>query len=92
MDQRICIKVCEKNAIKCERIFEMLTMAFSESTISRTQVQLWYNRMKHTTAKIVPKLLNFEQKQSRMDITQEMLTAFNDDPDLLKEVITGDES
>ena len=27
-----------------------------------------------------------------MDIDQEMLTAFKDDPDLLKKVITGDES
>ena len=27
-----------------------------------------------------------------MDIAQEMLTTFNDDPDLLKKVITGDES
>ena len=46
--------------------------------------------MKRSTAKIVPKLLNFEQKERR--IAQEMLTMFNDDPDLLKKVITGDES
>ena len=43
--------------------------------------------MKRAAAKIVPKLLNFEQKQCRMDIAQEMLTTLNDDPDLLKEVI-----
>ena len=48
--------------------------------------------MKHATANIVPKLLNFEQKQHRMDIPQEMLTTFNDASDLLKKVITGDES
>ena len=48
--------------------------------------------MKHAAAKIVPKLLNFELKQRRMDIAQEMLTTFNDDPDLLKKVITGDET
>ena len=35
-------------------------------------------------------MLDFEQQQSRMDIAQEMLTTFNDDPDLLKKVITGD--
>ena len=40
--------------------------------------------MKHGEAKIVPKLLNFEQKQRRMDIAQEMLTMFNNDSDLLK--------
>ena len=43
-------------------------------------------------SKIVPKLLNFEQKQRRMDIAQEMLTKFNDDPDLLRKIKTGDES
>ena len=48
--------------------------------------------MKREAAKIVKKLLNFEQKQRCMDIAQEMLSTFNDDPDLLKKVITGDES
>ena len=134
----------------------MLTVVFGESTVSRTQVQLWQNRfkkgrenvnndacsgrpitsttdenigavkkmildnhpitirvvaddinisfnscqaiftvglgMKRAAAKIVAKLINFEQKQSCMDIAQEMLTAFKDDQDLLKKVITGDES
>ena len=42
-------------------------------------------------AKIVPKLLNFEQKQCRIDIFQDVLMTFNDDLDLLKNVITGDE-
>ena len=34
--------------------------------------------------KIVPKFLNFEQKQRHTDIAQEILVTFNDDPDLLK--------
>ena len=42
--------------------------------------------MKRAAAKIVLKLLHFEQKQSRMDIAQEMLTMFNNDPDMLKKV------
>ena len=41
---------------------------------------------------IVPKLLNFHQEQRRIDIAQEMLTMFNDYPDLLKKVIIDDES
>ena len=45
--------------------------------------------MKRAAAKIVKKLLNFEQNQRRMDIAHEMLTTFNEDPDLLKKVITG---
>ena len=48
--------------------------------------------MKRGAAKIVPKLQNFEQKQRRINIAQEMLAMFNDDLDLLIKVITGDES
>ena len=47
--------------------------------------------MKHAAAKIVPKLLNFEQKQCRMDIAQKMMTTFNNHSDLLNKVITSDE-
>ena len=43
---RNCIKFCIKTEIKCAKTFEMLTVAFGESTMSRTQVQLWYNRFK----------------------------------------------
>ena len=39
-----------------------------------------FTGMKSVAAKIVLKLLNFKQKQRRMDIAQKMLTAFNDDP------------
>ena len=46
MDPRNCIKFCVKNEIKCARTFEMLIAAFSESTMSRTQVQSWSKRFK----------------------------------------------
>ena len=39
---------------------------------------------KRAAARIVPKLLNFEQKQCHNDIAQDMLTTFEDDPDLLQ--------
>ena len=48
MNQRSCIKLCVKKEIKCARTFEILAAAFGESTMSRTQVQLWYNRFKAT--------------------------------------------
>ena len=131
----------------------MLILALGKSTLSRTQVQLWYKRfkkgredvnddaclgrtststtdeiikamkkvvldnrritireladdvgilfglcqgifmdilgMKRESAKIFPKLLNFVQKQRRLDSAQEMLRTFNYDQDLLKKVITG---
>ena len=46
---------------------------------------------KRAAAQIVSKIQNFKHKQLRMVIAQEMLTTFNDDPDLLKNVVTGDE-
>ena len=46
--------------------------------------------MKRAVVKFVPKLFNFEQKQHRMAIAQEMLTTLNDNTDWLKKVITGD--
>ena len=48
--------------------------------------------LKRVAAKFVPKLLNFDQKTRCMTIAQKMLNDVNDDPDLLKKVITGDES
>ena len=48
--------------------------------------------MKRAATKIVPKLLNFEQKQRRKDMAKEMLTTSNDDLDMLKKFITGNES
>ena len=44
--------------------------------------------MRRVSAKIVLKLLNFDQKNRRMSIAQELLNDVNDDPDLLKRVIT----
>ena len=46
MDQRNCINPLVKNEIKSARTFEILTVPFDECTMSRTQVQLWYNRIK----------------------------------------------
>ena len=37
-------------------------------------------------------MLNFEQKQRRMKVAQESLNEVNDDAELLKCIITGDET
>ncbi|UYV74987.1 CCNK, partial [Cordylochernes scorpioides] len=47
--------------------------------------------MRRVAAKFVPKLLNCDQKQHRMNIANEMLDSVRDDPHLLQRVITGDE-
>jgi len=48
--------------------------------------------IKRVTAKFVPKLLNFEQKQWRMKVVQELLNEASNDKELLKRVISGDET
>ena len=48
--------------------------------------------MKRVAEKFVPKLFNFEQKQRRMEVAQESLNEVNDDAELLKRIITGDET
>ncbi|XP_060845908.1 protein GVQW3-like [Rhopalosiphum padi] len=48
--------------------------------------------MKRVAAKFIPKLLNFDQKNNRMNIAQELLNDVNDDPSLLERAITGDET
>ncbi|XP_011049530.1 PREDICTED: putative uncharacterized protein FLJ37770 [Acromyrmex echinatior] len=48
--------------------------------------------MRRIAAKFVPKLLNFDQKQHRINIVKELLDSVRDDPNVLQRVITGDES
>ncbi|UYV83425.1 hypothetical protein LAZ67_23000967 [Cordylochernes scorpioides] len=156
MNQRTCIKFCVKNEIKCADAFRMLTVAYGEASLDRSNVYRWYkmfsegredvndeeragrpststtdekinevekmilaNRritvrevaedlnisigsfhsifindlgMRRIAAKFVPKLLNCDQKQHRMNIANEMLDSVRDDPNLLQRVITGDEA
>ncbi|XP_011860288.1 PREDICTED: putative uncharacterized protein FLJ37770 [Vollenhovia emeryi] len=42
MDQRICIKFCVKNKIKCADAFRMLTVAYGEATLNQSNVYRWY--------------------------------------------------
>ncbi|UYV78290.1 hypothetical protein LAZ67_16000864 [Cordylochernes scorpioides] len=141
---------------KCADAFRMLTVAYGEATLDRSNVYRWYkmfsegredvndeeragrpststtdekinevekmilaNRritvrevaedlnisigschsifindlgMRRVAAKFVPKLLNCDQKQHRMNIANEMLDYVRDDPNLLQRVITGDEA
>ena len=62
--------------------------------IVRLMSSNFYGCFRHETCctEVVSKLLNFEQNQLRMDIAQDMLTTFNNNPDFLKKVITCDES
>ena len=48
--------------------------------------------MRKICAKMVPKLLDNDQKEWRMEVCQNILEHLQTEPDLLKRVITGDES
>jgi len=48
--------------------------------------------MRRVSAKFVPKLLTMEQKQLRLEVSQDMLDYAESDPEFLNIVITGDES
>ncbi|KAG5341362.1 GVQW3 protein, partial [Acromyrmex heyeri] len=42
VDQKMCIKFCVKNKIKCADAFRMLTVAYGEATLDRSNVYRWY--------------------------------------------------
>ena len=42
MEQRIYIKFYVKNKIKCADAFQMLTVAYGEATLNRSNVYRWY--------------------------------------------------
>ena len=48
--------------------------------------------MTRVAAKIVPKLLHFDQKQHRINIAEEILDSVRDNPNLRQRVTTSDES
>jgi hypothetical protein len=48
--------------------------------------------MHQIAAKSVPRLLTDDQKQKRVDVSQELLDQANDDDNFLKNIIRGDET
>ena len=48
--------------------------------------------MKRVAARLVPKDLNFLQKERRVEVAKEMFSNVADDPTFIKRIITGDET
>lgn len=46
MEQRICIKFCVKNNIKCCDVLKMIETAFGDDAMSKATVCRWYKRFK----------------------------------------------
>nr|XP_050038879.1 uncharacterized protein LOC126536027 [Dermacentor andersoni] len=62
------------------------------STFSAHSIMTKNLAMKRVAAKFVPKLLAVEQKQLRVEVSQDMLDSTNSDPNFMSTIITGDES
>ncbi|RLU18027.1 hypothetical protein DMN91_010269 [Ooceraea biroi] len=45
-EQRICIKFCVKNGIKCANVVRMLQTAFGDQAMSQNRVFEWYRRFR----------------------------------------------
>ncbi|UYV69802.1 hypothetical protein LAZ67_7000778 [Cordylochernes scorpioides] len=105
-DQRICIKFCVKNGFKGAEIFWMLQTAYGDAVMSRRRVFQWYKRFKKgreetadnersgrpstsTTPEKVDKVLELNARKETASLNFEATT---DDPELLKRVITGDQT
>ena len=48
--------------------------------------------MRKVCAKMMPRLLNDDQKERRMQVCQDIIQRLQIEPDLLRRVITGDET
>ena len=48
--------------------------------------------MRKVCAKMVPRLLNDDQKERRMQVCQDIIERLQTEPDLLRRIITGDET
>ncbi|UYV71449.1 hypothetical protein LAZ67_8003259 [Cordylochernes scorpioides] len=105
-DQRICIKFCVKKEFKGAEILWMLQTAYGDAVMSRRRVFEWYKRFKEgreettdkersgrpstsTTPEKVDKVLELNARKETVSLNLEATT---DDPELLKRVITGDET
>ncbi|XP_065294868.1 protein GVQW3-like [Dermacentor albipictus] len=61
-------------------------------TFSAHSIMTEHLAMKRVAAKFVPKLLTVEQKQLRLEVSQDMLDSTNSDPGFMNTIIAGDES
>ncbi|XP_054744503.1 histone-lysine N-methyltransferase SETMAR-like [Anastrepha obliqua] len=142
LEQRYCIKFCQKLGDSQVETIRKIRSAFGDDTMGITQIKEWFNRfkngrtsaeseprsgrpvvirdrrvtnreiaeevdintfaahsdvtedlaMKRVAAKFVPKLLTAEQKERRVEVSQDMLDSINSDPDFMNTIITVDES
>ena len=70
-------------------------MILDELSLNRESVQkilLYDLGMWKVCSKMVPKILSENQKQNRVKFCEDMLEKIKDDPDILRQIITGDKT
>ena len=70
-------------------------MISDELNLNRESVQMILLHdlgMENMCAKIVPKILSKDQKQNQVKFCEDMLEKIKDDLDILRQIITGDET
>ncbi|XP_070388807.1 protein GVQW3-like [Dermacentor albipictus] len=156
LEQRYCIKFCQKQGDSQVETIRKMQTSFGDDAMSSTQIKKWYKwfkdgrtsvesdprssrpsacrndeviaevnavvmrdrrvaiqeiaeevgistfpahsimtedlAMKTVAAKLVPKLVTVEQKQVRVEVSQDMLDSATSDPDFMNTIISGDES
>ena len=90
----------DKNIIRVKQLVRSdrrltVRMISDELSLNREPVRtiLLHNLgMRKVYAKMVPKILSEDQKQNRIKFCEDMLEKIKDDPDILRQIITGDET
>ena len=87
VDQRRTLVMQDRRVTVRELAEEVGISTGSVHSISTDDLAMWT-----VSAKSVPKLLTMEQKQLRLEVSQDMLDYANSNPESLNIVATGDES
>jgi len=85
-------KVCEVIRSYCRLTVREVAEELSISKTVCHEILTENLGMHSSAAKFVPRLLTDDQKQNRVDVSQELLDQANDDDNFLKNIITGDET
>lgn len=80
--------VLENHSIGIREISALLDISFG----SAEHILVDILGMKRVAARLVPKELNFLQKQRRIDVSKEMIFNAESDPTFMERIITGDET
>ncbi|UYV74531.1 hypothetical protein LAZ67_12000019 [Cordylochernes scorpioides] len=86
IEQRYAIKFCFRLGKTDSKTFAMITEAYKEDALSRTQVFRWFKEFKTRND------LDALQRQRRVDVCRGMLNELENNPDFSDNVVTGDES